>query len=150
MAGVDSLATALDNGLNQRSLRELPPGVQAGLTIALCVGLALWVQFKSAASLAPALLALPAALLGISYLSLNGSPLFLDMHVAAGVALAFLAVLRVWSSLRRKYWCSLPPHWSHFPHAAAAPAAPEPAERPKGPYAHGGVDGALVPGPLAV
>ena len=108
MAGVDSLATALDNGLNQRRLRELPPIVQAGLAIALCVGLALWVQFKSAASLAPALLALPAALLGISYLSLNGLPVFLDLHVAAGVALAFLAVLRVWSSLRRKHWCSLP------------------------------------------
>ena len=109
MAGVDSLATALDNGLNQRHLRELPPGVQAGIAVALCAGLALWVQFKSVASLAPALLALPVALLGISYLSLNGSPVFLDLHVAAGVALAFLAVLRVWNSLRRKYWCSPPP-----------------------------------------
>ena len=109
MAGVDSLATALDNGLNQRHLRELPPGVQAGIAVALCAGLALWVQFKSVASLAPALLGLPVALLGISYLSLNGSPVFLDLHVAAGVALAFLAVLRVWNSLRRKYWCSPPP-----------------------------------------
>ena len=109
MAGVDALATALDNGLNQRHLRELPPGVQAGLAVALCVGLALWVQLKSVASLAPALLALPAALLGISYLSLNGSPVFLDLHVAAGVALVFLAVLRGWNSLRRKYWCSPPP-----------------------------------------
>ncbi len=109
MAGVDTLATALDNGLNQRQLRELPPSAQAGLAIALCIGLALWVQFKSAASLAPALFALPAALLGISYLSLNGSPVFLDLHVAAGVALAFLAVLRVWCALRRKYWCSMPP-----------------------------------------
>ena len=129
MAGVDSLATALDNGLNQRRLRELPPGVQAGLAIALCVGLALWVQFKSAASLAPALLALPAALLGISYLSLNGLPLFLDLHVAAGVALAFLAVLRVWSSLRRKHWCSLAPHWAG---------------------GQGGPDGLHAPVPLAV
>lgn len=108
MAGVDSLATALDNGLNQRQLRELPPAVQAGFAVALCAALALWVQFKSVASLAPALLALPAALLGISYLSLNGLPVFLDLHVAAGVALAFLAVLRVWNSLRRKYWCSPP------------------------------------------
>ena len=125
MAGVDSLATALDNGLNQRHLRELPPGAQAGFAVALCVGLALWVQFKSVASLAPALLALPGALLGISYLSLNGSPLFLDLHVAAGVALAFLAVLRVWSSLRRKYWCSPPPS----PVGLAQPLAVWPWER---------------------
>jgi adenylate cyclase len=141
MAGVDSLATALDNGLNQRRLRELPPSAQAGLAVALCVGLALWVQFKSAASLAPALLALPAALLVISYLSLNGSPLFLDLHVAAGVALAFLAVLRVWSALRRKHWCSPASHW------AGAPLAPD---VPEGPQGIPGSAGGLVPGPLAV
>jgi CHASE2 domain-containing sensor protein len=108
-AGVDSLATALDNALNQRHLRELPRALQAGLAIALCVGLALWVQFKSASSLAPALLALPAALMGISYLSLNGLPVFLDLHLAAGLALVFLAVLRYWNTLRRSYWCSPPP-----------------------------------------
>ena len=107
MAGVDTLATALDNGLNQRFVRELPPAVQAGLAIVLCMALALWVQFKSAVSLAPALFALPAALLGISYLSLNGSPVFLDLHVAAGVALAFLTVLRVLCALRRKHWCTV-------------------------------------------
>ena len=108
-AGVDSLATALDNGLNQRHLAELPRWLQAALAIALCVALALWVQFKSAASLAPALFALPIALLGISYLSLNGLPVFLDLHLAAGLALVFLAVLRGWSTLRRNHWCSPPP-----------------------------------------
>ena len=108
-AGVDSLATALDNALNQRHLAELPRALQAGLAIALCVAMALWVQFKSVASLAPALFALPIALLGLSYLSLNGLPVFVDLHLAAGLALIFLAVLRGWSSLRRNYWCSPPP-----------------------------------------
>ena len=108
-AGVDSLATVLDNALNQRHLHELPRWLQATLAIALCIGLALWVQFYSVASLAPALLALPAALLGVSYLSLNTPWLFLDLHLAAGLALLFLAVLRFWSSLRRTYWCSPPP-----------------------------------------
>ena len=127
-AGVDALATALDNGLNQRHVSELPRGVQAALAIVLCVGLALWVQFKSVASLAPALLALPAALLAISYASLNGSPLFLDLHLAAGLALAFLGVLRFWSSLRRKYWCSMPfdPANPADPAKAPDPAAPSP------------------------
>ena len=108
-AGVDSLATAIDNALNQRYLAELPRWLQAALAVALCVGLALWVQFKSAASLEPALLPMPLALMAISYVSLNGSPVFLDLHLAAGLALVFLAVLRYWSAMRRNYWCSPPP-----------------------------------------
>ena len=107
-AGVDSLAAVLDNALNQRHVQELPRGLQAALAIALCVALALWVQVKSAASLAPALLALPAGLLGLSYLSLNGSPVFVDLHLSAALALLFLAVLRFWNTLRRVYWCSAP------------------------------------------
>lgn len=105
-AGVDSLATVLDNGINQRRLAELPRWLQAALAIALCVGLAVWVQIRSVASLAPALFALPAALVGMSYLSLNGAPFFLDLHLAAALALVFLALLRGWSSLRRNYWCA--------------------------------------------
>jgi hypothetical protein len=61
------------------------------------------------ASLAPALLVLPATLIAISYVSLNGLPIFVDLNLAAGLALVFLALLRVWSGLRRDYWCSPPP-----------------------------------------
>jgi len=107
-AGVDSLATVLDNMLNQRHIAELPRWLQALLAIGLCIGLALWVQFKSVSSLAPALLALPVALLGVSYLSLNGLSFFLDLHLAAGLALVFLAVLRFWNTLRRTHWCTPP------------------------------------------
>ncbi len=107
-AGVDSLATAIDNALNQRVLNELPRWLQALLAIAMCVALGLWVQFKSVASLAPALLLLPAALLAVSYGSLNGPSLFLDLHLAAALALVFLAVLGAWGNLRRNYWCSPP------------------------------------------
>ena len=107
-AGVDSLATVLDNALNQRHMAELPRWLQAGLAISLCIGLALWVQFNSVASLAPALFTLPAALLGVSYLSLNGLPIFIDLHLSAGLALVFLAVLRFWNGLRRIHWCSPP------------------------------------------
>ena len=116
-AGVDSLATVLDNALNQRHIGELPRWLQALLAIGLCVGLALWVQFKSVASLAPALLVLPAALLSISYASLNGAPVFLDLYLAAGLALAFVAILRYWNMQRRNHWCSLPPS---SPRASAA------------------------------
>ena len=107
-AGVDSLAVALDNLLNQRHLAELPRWLQAFIAVALCAGLAVWGQLKSIGSLAPALLVLPAALLAISYLSLNGLPMFVDLHLAAGLALLFLALLRYWNTLRRNYWCSPP------------------------------------------
>jgi adenylate cyclase len=107
-SGVDVLATAIDNALNQRHVAELPRWLQAAVAIAMCVGLGVWVQFKSVASLAPALFALPAALLGLSYLSLNGLPFFLDLNLAAALALVFLALLRVWSTLRRSHWCALP------------------------------------------
>ncbi|MCJ0764601.1 CHASE2 domain-containing protein [Variovorax terrae] len=107
-AGVESLATVIDNAVNQRHLAELPRWLQALLAVLLCAGIALWVQVRSVASLAPALLVLPATLLGISYLTLNGSPVFVDLSLAAGVALVFLAVLRYWNRLRREYWC-LPP-----------------------------------------
>lgn len=103
-AGVESLATAIDNAINQRVLHELPRWLQATLAITLCIGIALWVQFKNIDSLAPALLALPLALLGLGYLSLNGLPIFLDLHLAAGLALLFLAVLRYWNGLRQQFW----------------------------------------------
>ena len=107
-AGVDVLATAIDNAINERVVGELPRWLQAALAIALCIGIALWAQFKSVDSLAPALLALPLALLGLGYLSLNGAPVFLDLHLAAALALLFLAVLRYWNVLRQQYWRSPP------------------------------------------
>jgi adenylate cyclase len=108
-AGVDSLATAIDNAVNQRHLAELPRWLQALLAIALCLGMAWWVQRHGIGSLDAALLLLPGALLGISYLSLNGSPVFIDLHLAAGIALLFIALLRVWNGWRRNYWCGEPP-----------------------------------------
>ena len=117
-AGVDSLATVIDNALHQRHVGELPRWVQAMLAIALCVGIALWVRVKSVGSLAPALLLLPASLLGISYFSLNALPMFIDLNLSAGLGLVFLAALRVWNGLRRQYWCEVG--------TATAAGSPEP------------------------
>ncbi len=107
-AGVDSLATAIDNAVNQRHLAELPRWLQALLAMALCVGMAWWVQRHGIGSLDASLLLLPGALLGISYLSLNGSPVFIDLHLAAGIALLFIALLRMWNGWRRNFWCGEP------------------------------------------
>ncbi|MES2511700.1 MAG: CHASE2 domain-containing protein [Pseudomonadota bacterium] len=109
-SGVDSMATVIDNALNDRHLAELPRWLQALLAAALCVGIALWVRARSVASLDPALVLLPISLLGISYLSLNGLPVFVDLSLAAGLGLIFLAALRVWNGWRRHHWTLLADH----------------------------------------
>lgn len=107
--GVFILATAIDNALHAEQLGELPKGVLAALAITLCVAAACWVQFRSVTSLEPLLVLTPAVLLVVSFLSLHGAPLFLELQVGAGLALLFLLALRTWSSLRRQHWCSAPP-----------------------------------------
>ena len=106
--GVESLATVLDNALNSRFVHEVPRWLQAFIAIGLCASLALWVRRFGIASLDGALVILPGALLGISYLSLNLLPVFLDLQLAAGAVLLFLAALRAWNNFRRNYWCGLP------------------------------------------
>ncbi len=107
-AGVDSLATAMDNAINGHHLAELPAALQALLAVLLVGGMAAWALKRGLASLEPALLLLPAALLVISYLSLNIGSLFIDLHLAAGVALLFIAALKLWNGWRRNHWCGLP------------------------------------------
>jgi adenylate cyclase len=107
-AGVESLATVIDNGLNSRFILEVPRWLQALIAIGMCAGLALWVRRFGIASLDGALVILPGALLGVSYLSLNVLPVFLDLQLAAGAVLLFLAALRAWNNFRRNYWCALP------------------------------------------
>ena len=45
--GVDSLATVIDNALNDRQLMELPRAFQAGVAFVLCLALAGLAQRKS-------------------------------------------------------------------------------------------------------
>jgi hypothetical protein len=106
--GVDSLATVLDNTLNNRHLSELPRWLHALITVLLCLGLAYWVQEKKIATLTPFVLALPAALLLVSFATLNGAPVFVDLQLSAALALLFLGLLRYWNQLRRNYWCAPP------------------------------------------
>lgn len=106
--GVESLATALDNALNERFIAEVPRLVQVLMAIGLCAALAFWVRRFGIASLDGALVILPGALLGVSYFSLNVLPVFIDLQLAAGAALLFLAALRAWNNFRRNYWCDVP------------------------------------------
>ncbi len=110
-AGVESLANVTDNAINARFVLEVPRWIQALIAIGLCAALAFWVRRFGISSLDGALVILPGALLGISYLSLNFLPVFLDLQLAASAVLLFLAALRAWNNFRRNYWCNLPEHW---------------------------------------
>jgi adenylate cyclase len=106
--GVLSLATVIDNTVNDRRVHELPRWFQAVLAIALCLFIASVVQWKSLSLLTPWLFPLPGILLVLSYVSLNTEFIFLDLHLAAGAALLYIAVLKQWNVWRYRHWCSLP------------------------------------------
>jgi hypothetical protein len=46
----------------------------------------------------------------LSYTTLNGTGVFIDLNLATGLALLYLTLLRYWNHNRRAHWCSvLPP-----------------------------------------
>jgi adenylate cyclase len=108
-AGVDILATAIDNAVNGHQLAELPANAIAALTVFLCLLIAGWVQFKGSQVLHGGLVLLPTALLFLSFASLHGLPFFLDLSAAAATLLAYVAALKTWLSWRRNYWCEYNP-----------------------------------------
>lgn len=108
-AGVDMLATAIDNAVNGHVLAELPRTALAAIACALIAGMALWVWRHGMSALDPVLLPLPTLLLFISYASLNAGGVFIDLQLAAGLALIFMAVLKTWNGWRRNHWCSNSP-----------------------------------------
>lgn len=104
-AGVESLATGIDNALHRRAIWELPRWAGAMVAIVMCAGIALWSHHRSVSSLAPAMLVLPGVLLGIGFVSLHTEVAFIDLHLSAGLAVLFLAVLKFWYMLRKRHWC---------------------------------------------
>jgi CHASE2 domain-containing sensor protein len=110
-AGVESLATGIDNALNLRVMREMPKWLGALIAIVMCVGLAFWSYHKSVSSLAAGMLGMPSVMLGISFLSLNTEHLFLDLNLSAGLGLLFVALLNVWVLINKRHWFGdIPPN----------------------------------------
>lgn len=110
-AGVESLATGIDNALHERNMRELPQWARALLAIVMCAVVAAWSYQRGIASLGPAMLVLPSLLFCVSFASLHTESVFLDLHLSAGLVLVFLAVLRIWYTLQKRFWCGdLPVH----------------------------------------
>jgi adenylate cyclase len=105
-AGVDLLATAIDNAVNGHQLAELPRSWLALMACLLIAGMSFWVWKHGMSALDPVLLPLPALLLFVSYVSLNIGSVFIDLKLAAGLALLYIAMLKVWNGWRRNHWCA--------------------------------------------
>ncbi len=118
MPGVESLATLIDNALNGHELREPQPAAQAALAVVLCLALAAWVHGRGISSLAPLLLGLPLGLLLLTYLSMH-THVFVDLQLSAGMAMAFLALLRVFAGFRMDHWLSVS-QWASSAQLASA------------------------------
>ena len=99
--GVDILATLIDNALHARWYRELDTWLRFGLAVA-ALGLA-WTASRQRAVRATefALVGLPIVLLLLGYLSLHSEWLFLDLMLPAGMAIAFLSLVKGYDTARR-------------------------------------------------
>jgi adenylate cyclase len=104
-AGVDVLATVLDNALNRQFLFELPPALVAMLGLLVVWAIAYVAWYRGVEALHGGLVVVPTVLLLVSFLSLHGSSWFVDLSGAAGAGLALVGALKIWNGWRRDYWC---------------------------------------------
>lgn len=101
-AGLDILATLIDNALHQRAYAELSPLQRFGLTV-LALAAAVWAARRSGvAGTSRVLLGLPLGLLAVGYASLHSERWLLDLTLPAAVALLYLSALRSHDALRRR------------------------------------------------
>ena len=100
-AGVDILATLIDNALHQRGYAE----ISARLRFALALGaLAIaWqaTRRRAASATQVALIVLPVGLVALGYASLHSERLYLDLMLPAGIALTFLSLVKLLDTVRR-------------------------------------------------
>jgi CHASE2 domain-containing sensor protein len=101
--GVHILANAIDNVKNQGFLSELPLWFKLIQCWALLAFMAWLSTAISITSQRWAILVMPSLFLGLSYLSLQLTPVFLDFTIAASQALLFFSVLSMYFSWRLKH-----------------------------------------------
>lgn len=102
--GVEILAVATDNLLNERWLAVVHPALALLVTLLLLAAFA-WLALRLGYERAGLLTVLvPSVLLAVSYLSLNVGRTFWDFTPAAGLALGFFASLKACALLREWHW----------------------------------------------
>ncbi len=100
-AGVDILATLIDNAIHHRWYREPGPLLRFGLALAALALAWQATRRRAAGATQIALLALPLALVTIGYASLHTEWLYLDLMLPAGIALTFLSAVKLIDTCRR-------------------------------------------------
>ena len=104
--GVHILANAIDKVKNQGFLSELPLWFKLIQCWALLAFMAWLSTAISITSQRWAILVMPSLFLGLSYLSLQLTPVFLDFTIAASQALLFFSVLSMYFSWRLKHFAA--------------------------------------------
>lgn len=126
-AGVDVLATLIDNALHQRAYHELGASWRFILAVAtLAVAWAL-VKQGSAGATRRALVLLPPLLLAVGYASLHTERVYLDLMLPATLALGFLSGVSLLDALRC-WWLGRAAQQATGPQALACGAPAEAAE----------------------
>ena len=101
-AGVDILATLIDNAIHQRSYREPGPALRFALALAALAIAWQATRRRAASATQGALIGLPILLVAIGYASLHSEWLYLDLMLPAGIALTFLSLVKLHDTLRRQ------------------------------------------------
>lgn len=101
-AGVDILATLIDNAIHQRWYREPAPMLRFVLALAALALAWQATRRRAAGATQGALIALPIGLTLLGYASLHSQWLYLDLMLPAGMALTFLSVVKLHDALRRR------------------------------------------------
>ena len=103
-AGVDILATLIDNALHARDYRELGSSWRFAFAAA-ALALAWWaVRRGNAGASRHALLLLPAVLMGLGYASLHTEAVYLDLTLPATLALSFISIAALFDALRCRWF----------------------------------------------
>jgi adenylate cyclase len=109
-AGVDILATLIDNALHGRQFVVVTPGLRLALALAALGAAAAIVALGRASSIRLATVGLPALLAVVGYASLHSERVYLDLAIPAAIALSYLSGIRIYEALRtRRFRLQEPP-----------------------------------------
>jgi len=101
-AGVDILATLIDNALHERQFIVVTPATRLALALAALATAAAIVALGRASSIRFATVALPALLALVGYASLHSERVYFDLMIPAAIALTYLSAIRMYESLRTR------------------------------------------------
>ena len=101
-AGVDILATLIDNALHEREFVVVTPAIRLALALTALAAAALIVARGKSSSIRFATLGLPALLALVGYASLHTERAYLDLAVPAAIALTYLSTIRLYETVRAR------------------------------------------------